>query len=332
MQSILHPIIGPADPPQEDLSGRTVFVTGGALGIGYETSRNLALQKARVIMLNRKEDQGDDAISKIQAEAKEQGISVDINWVQLDLGNLNMVQEVFTRLSKEEERCDLFFANGAINANQPGLDADGIDRHFGVNCLGHFLAINLLLPLMRKTSKIPGAPAPRIVFQSSEQHRLAPSNVHFGSLRELNDPNIDNTQIYCRTKLGMILYTKYLVNDIIGPNKDNIYVLAVHPGAVNTAMQQQWESAYPGLTGKIIKNVSLALGRDPEQGSYAGLWAAISPEIIEKGYNGYYFTDPGQLGKESSQANDPWLQWACWDLSERLVKEKLGSDALLPWK
>lgn len=164
-------------------------LTGKALGRPFVVLS--ALTAAFATCNNRKEDQGDDAISKIQAEAKEQGISVDINWVQLDLGNLNMVQEVFTRLSKEEERCDLvspyqrrlsdrdvcwklllidvhvpqFFANGAINANQPGLDADGIDRHFGVNCLGHFLAINLLLPLMRKTSKIPGAPAPRIVFR-----------------------------------------------------------------------------------------------------------------------------------------------------------------------
>lgn len=116
-------------------------------------------------------------------------------------------------------------------------------------------------------------------------------------------------------------------------------------------MQQQWVAAYPGLLGNMIKNVSLALGRDVEQGSYSGLYAAIHPEIVEKNYNGYYFTDPvglrfvvrdwgltvpscsqGQPGKESSQANDAWLQWACWDLSERLIKEKLGDDALLPWK
>jgi NAD(P)-dependent dehydrogenase (short-subunit alcohol dehydrogenase family) len=85
-----------------------------------------------------------------------------------------------------------------------GLDVDGIDRHFGVNLFGHFYGINLLLPLIRKTSKIPGAPAPRIAFgmssgaegsekkiscwlleieESSEQHRLAPLNVHSGSLR-----------------------------------------------------------------------------------------------------------------------------------------------------
>ena len=36
-------------------------------------------------------------------------------------------------------------------------------------------------------------------------------------------------------------------------------------------MQQQWKEAYPGLTGKLITNVSLALGRDPEQGAYSAL-------------------------------------------------------------
>ena len=185
MQSVLHPIIGPKEPPQEDLSGRTAIVTGtycmtlkpnaelpnltdcprpaltgGALGIGYEIARNLALQKARVIMLNRsavfaisyvsnlesicnnrKEEQGDDAISKIKAEGKEQGINVDINWVGVDLGHLKEVQEVFTKLSKEEERCDLvrrhtfiphnallmacfiqLICSAGINANQTGTE------------------------------------------------------------------------------------------------------------------------------------------------------------------------------------------------------------------
>ena len=57
--------------------------------------------------------------------------------------------------------------SSGINANQQGLDADGIgerlcrqrdrfalisDRHFGVNALGHYYAINQLYPLLRKTS------------------------------------------------------------------------------------------------------------------------------------------------------------------------------------
>jgi len=36
-------------------------------------------------------------------------------------------------------------------------------------------------------------------------------------------------------------------------------------------------------------------------------------------------------GKESKQANDRNLGLALWDLSHRLIKEKLGPDALNSW-
>ena len=39
----------------------------------------------------------------------------------------------------------------------------------------------------------------------------------------------------------------------------------------------------------------------------------------------------GQLGKESAQASDAKLGAALWDLSERIIKDKLGQDALLDW-
>ena len=36
----------------------------------------------------------------------------------------------------------------------------------------------------------------------------------------------------------MILYSRSLAEKVIKPNADNVYVLAVHPGAVNTKMQE----------------------------------------------------------------------------------------------
>jgi NAD(P)-dependent dehydrogenase (short-subunit alcohol dehydrogenase family) len=124
--------------------------------------------------------------------------------------------------------------SAGINTNQYGEDADGIDRHFGVNWLGQFYAMNLLYPLLRKTSKLPDAPAPRIVFESSEMHRGAPSVVHFGSLDEINNPELGPTELYGRTKLAGILGIKYgIFERVIKPNNDNIYALSVHPGAVS---------------------------------------------------------------------------------------------------
>ena len=97
-------------------------------------------------------------------------------------------------------------------------------------------------------------------------------------------------------------------------------------------MQQQWKDAYPGLFGKIVSASMLAIGRDVEQGSYSALYAATSPEVEDKGWNGYYFSDPGQPGKESAQASDPTLGAALWELSERIIREKVGEDALVDWR
>lgn len=69
-------------------------------------------------------------------------------------------------------------------------------------------------------------------------------------------------------------------------------LVSVHPGAVNTEMQAQWKEAYPGIVGKVLMNGMLAFGRDPEQGAYSALYAALSSEVVEKGWNGAYLSDP----------------------------------------
>ncbi|KAK5275911.1 hypothetical protein LTR40_012305 [Exophiala xenobiotica] len=130
----------------------------------------------------------------------------------------------------------------------------------------------------------------------------------------------------------MILCAKFILPDkVFKANGDHVFSLSVHPGTVNTNMQQQWKDAYPGLFGNMLSWAMTTIGRDIEQGSYSALWAATSPEIEEKNLQGYYFVDPGQPGKESSQASDPALAEALWNLSTSLIKEKVGEDALTPW-
>jgi len=347
MQSILHPIIGPAAPEKADLSNRVALVTGGAEGIGEEVSIFLCKMGCRVIMVNRKEEQGDEAKARIRDECQKVGVEAKAEWIGCDLGDLKMVKEVFSGIAKSNDRLDYLILSTGINSNQFGLDNDGIDRHFGVNALGHYYAINLLYPLMRKTSKstsLPNKPkgSTRIVFESSEMHRMAPGSedsasrgrgVHFGSEEEITEAGkeLGPMELYGRTKLAMILYTKSILDKVIKKNGDDIYILAVHPGAVNTKMQDQWEAAYPGILGTVVKYVTLATGRSPEQGSYSALYAALSDEVIEKDYNGFYLSDPATPGKESAQGADKNLATALWELSERMVVSRLGKDALEKW-
>ncbi|KAF4980644.1 hypothetical protein FZEAL_3393 [Fusarium zealandicum] len=331
MQSILQKAtgLGPQIIRPENLDGRVAIVTGGALGIGFEVSRALASAGCKVIMVNRKEEQGNSAIETVRKESPD----ADIEWKECDLGSLSQVRDVFGGFRDSLDRLDFLVLSAGINTNQFGLDSDGIERHFGVNFLGHFYVCNQLWPLLRKTSQLDNTPPPRVVFEASEMHRLAQlSDVKFESADEINDPDLDPTARYNRTKLAMILFAKYgLAEKVIKDNQDHIYALSVHPGAVNTAMQQQWKDAYPGLTGKLLSWTMQALGRDVEQGSYSALWALTSPKIEEDNMNGWYFADPDTPGKETAQASDPNLASSLWDLSSSLIKEKLGQDALVDW-
>ncbi|KAL4815126.1 hypothetical protein BDW67DRAFT_186177 [Aspergillus spinulosporus] len=167
-------------------------------------------------MVNHKEDQGREAINKIKEEAR---LHANIEWVPCDVGNLTEIREVASRFAEKEERLDLvrralcpsyeIRVSGGINVHQYGEIYDRIDRHFQVDWLGQFYRTNLLWPLLRKTSKLPDTPAPRVVFESSEQHRAALSGLRFRAFRVINNPDLGPMERHGRTKLAIILGVKY---------------------------------------------------------------------------------------------------------------------------
>ena len=55
-------------------------------------------------MVNRKEEQGQEAIDKVKQETSSEA---NIEWVPCDLGNLKEVKEVFSGIREREERLDL---------------------------------------------------------------------------------------------------------------------------------------------------------------------------------------------------------------------------------
>lgn len=66
-------------------------------------------------MVNRKEEQGQEAIDKIK---KEVGDDAKIEWVPCDLGNLKEVKAVFTGIREREERLDL------VRVQKPSIPID----------------------------------------------------------------------------------------------------------------------------------------------------------------------------------------------------------------
>lgn len=227
-----------------------------------------------------------------------------------------------------------------MGVNKFDLSADGIDRHFAVNHLGHFLLVNQLLPLIRHTTTLPDSSPARIISVSSELHRTASSNTHFASLEEINDPSAtrgmmgEANGLYARTKLANILFTKGLVKRILKPNKEEsrIYAVTTHPGAVHTGQQDQFKEAYGKVFGSVMKAAVVPFMRGPDQGCLSTLWAAVADDVtVGQKWQGKYVTDPSEDGKENEMACDEKLEDNLWKLSESIVKEKLGQEGLLSW-
>ncbi len=142
---------------------QTIILTGGTSGLGYACARTIAASHPDwyLIIASRNQRQGTQAVNTL----KHQTGNEQIEWMPLDLASLASVRA----FAKDFAARDLPPLHAVIcNAGLQVVSGttytqDGFEMTFGVNCLGHFLLVNLLLRHLV-------APA-RIVFVSSGSHR-----------------------------------------------------------------------------------------------------------------------------------------------------------------
>ena len=98
--------------------------------------------------------------------------------------------------------------------------------------------------------------------------------------------------------------------------------------AVATGQEAGLSETY-GLLGDAIYAVSRVAFMSPDQGAESALWAATARKIAEDPakYQGAYLRQPDDsLGTESNQAKDETLAANLWELSKRVLKEKIGKE------
>ncbi|KEQ74999.1 NAD(P)-binding protein, partial [Aureobasidium namibiae CBS 147.97] len=324
----------PEDMP--DLQGRTAIVTGGACGIGSEIARALVIHKCRVIMVNVHEKQSTDAVSKIRKEVGAANASLEHRYC--DMTDLIQVQEVFSALCDELSRLDLCIFGSGIDQEHFTTDLHCIDAYFGMMWLGHFYASNLLWPLLRRTSRIPDTPAPRVIFEApGQQRRQSLSDGSSSSDEEdLRLTAEVNSEIFRRSKTTLLLGVRHgLAERIVKRHHDNIYVLAVQPSknAADEAAQPRRDSHWQpsDLCDCVLDTLSKDETFAARSSSRPVLYAATSDDVESKYLNGAYLVDVGVSKPEKHAAADPCLGPGFYDISERAIKAVVGKDAMVPW-
>ncbi|HVO24236.1 MAG TPA: oxidoreductase [Candidatus Margulisiibacteriota bacterium] len=292
-----------------DLSGKTIIVTGGNSGIGYEAAKQLARKGARLVLACRDMEKARAAVAAIRGEQR----AAAVETMQLDLASLASIRNFAAAFLAQPGALHVLCNNAGVMALPYRTTADGFEMQLGTNHLGHFALTGLLLDRLLAT---PGA---RVVNVSSGAHR-------FGSIR------FDDLQwgrgyrkwgAYGQSKLANLLFTYELQRKLAAANAALISV-ACHPGYAATNLQL----AGPRMEGAtFIESLSQLANRLVAQSAAMGalptLYAATAPDVRGGDYIG-----PDGLGEmwgypkkvqSNRRSHDTAAAAKLWEVSERLT-------------
>lgn len=298
----------PAQLP--DLSGRTVVITGGNSGIGWQTADALAARGAHVVLACRDLVRAEQAVARIAGRR-----GANVTAAGLDLSVMSSVRSFAQSWNGP---LHLLINNAGVMAPpKRTMTADGYELQFGTNHLGHFVLTGLLLPAMLEAGHA------RVVTVSSVAHHGGDADVV-----EANATADYNAQhAYSNSKLANLLFADELQRRL--QERDlPIDSVAAHPGVAATGLVTDAEGMGANRMVRLGAPVVLRLfTQSARSGARAVLYAATEAE--PGSYTGpqRFGETRGRIGpaRRSAQAQDAALARRLWRVSEELT------GFLYPW-
>ncbi|XP_036010283.1 WW domain-containing oxidoreductase isoform X10 [Mus musculus] len=232
----------------------------------------------------------------------------------LDLAVLRSVQHFAEAFKAKNVSLHVLVCNAGTFALPWGLTKDGLETTFQVNHLGHFYLVQLLQDVLCRSS-----PA-RVIVVSSESHRFTDINDSSGKLdlSRLSPPRSDYWAMlaYNRSKLCNILFSNELHRRL---SPRGVTSNAVHPGNMMYSAIHRNSWVY-----KLLFTLARPFTKSMQQGAATTVYCAVAPEL--EGLGGMYFNNCCRcLPSEEAQSEE--TARALWELSERLIQDRLGSPS-----
>ncbi|KQQ91012.1 oxidoreductase [Aureimonas sp. Leaf324] len=276
-----------------DLSGKLAVVTGGASGLGLETTRALVHAGAEVIVPARSPER---AISALRGLA---GATVEL----MDLADPQSVAALAGRVVSAGRPVSILVNSAGIMATPETRDAEGHEAQLATNHLGHF---RLTLGLWRALVAAKGA---RVVSVSSRGHQIA--GIDFEDIDFRVRP-YDKWLAYGQSKTANALFAMAL--DHRG-QEHGIRAFSLHPGQILTDLARYLSAeeiaSFDALdeAGRPIVNPERGM-KTVQQGAATSVWCATSPQL--SGMGGVYCEDCDvAVVNEPSTGRKGVSPWAC---------------------
>lgn len=144
------------------IPNQSIIITGGNSGLGYQCAKAIAQsgQSWQIIIASRNLSKVEQAVKQLISDTA----YPHIRGMVLNLASLQSIKKFVAKISQlPTPPIKGLICNAAVQIiSGTTYTEDGFETTFGVNHLGHFLLVNLLLPEMAEFS--------RIVFVSSDAH------------------------------------------------------------------------------------------------------------------------------------------------------------------
>jgi len=292
-----------------DLSGKIAVVTGCTSGIGFETMRVLALRGAWVIGTSRSLQRADEACRRVRGKTTP---------LELELSDFDSVVRCAETIRALNSPIDMLVLNAGYRGggNQRTL-IDGIEKHFLVNHLGHFVLVNRLL------DRLYFAWQGRIVVVASRAaYRGAPdSGIRFDDITFQRD--YSGSLAYGHSKLANVLFSLELGKLLKGTR---ITSNALHPGLIDTEIDRNVNRLLQFGFGVLAS----LRGKSVEAGAATSCYVATSPLLGST--SGRYFEDCNAVEVPASHLQDMAMADRLWFLSEELTRDYLVKHERPDWE
>lgn len=299
------------------LAGKTFIITGGTVGLGYETAKDLARRSGNVVIACRNVTKGQEAVDAI---CKATG-NHRVTCMKLDLASLASVREFISQVRSNFESIDVLICNAGVwvPMDEHLKTDDGFEVHFGVNHLAHHLIAKSLTPQLEKSTMEDGG---RIVFVSSSLMKQGKNDlssaIHEGrvELDENGNPKKSFAPTgYCDSKLMNALTCKHLAS--ILPRSVSAY--SVCPGFCRTSLGRH--VSMPLFQKVVATPIMLMIQRTQTQGAQNIIYATAEKKqnLISGGFyrDGENLMEHRDFLEKIGSAEAERL----WNASEKLLEE-----------
>ncbi len=291
-----------------DLTGKIAVVTGCNSGIGYETMRVLALRGAYVIGTGRTVEKAQEACSSVIGKTTP---------VALELSDFDSVVACANSIRSLNMPIDMLICNAGMRGSKEREQVYGLEKHFVVNHLGHYILVQNLLERLYLSWQ-----GRVVVVGSRAAYSSAPEEgIEFGNLRGAS--NYSRSRAYGHSKLANVLFSLELARLLKGTR---ITSNSLHPGVINTEIDRTEPRVFQFAFGLL----TAVGGKSIEQGAATSCYVATSPLLGET--SGQYFEDCNAvtvLG--DNHMHDAEQATRLWQVSETLTKDYLDEIEAPNW-